>query len=146
MKKTHIIILVFIAATIAILIIYTGDISTYQTIASAKERPGKTVSIIAMLDTNSIIYNPITNPNYLSFVVKDTTGQSVKVVYYYEKPFDMEKSDRIVLKGKMENGIFEIKNKDGILIKCPSKYKDDMQIAKKNLQYTTSNNSSPSAN
>jgi cytochrome c-type biogenesis protein CcmE len=46
----------------------------------------------------------------------------------------MEKSSRIVLKGKMENGVFEIKKKDGILVKCPSKYKDDMNAAKKELE------------
>ncbi len=55
------------------------------------------------------------------------------MVYYFEKPFDMEKSDRIVLKGKMNGDIFEINRKDGILIKCPSKYKDDPKAAYNNL-------------
>jgi cytochrome c-type biogenesis protein CcmE len=55
------------------------------------------------------------------------------VRYYFEKPFDMEKSDRIVLKGKMKGEIFEITSKDGILIKCPSKYKDDPKAAQNNL-------------
>jgi hypothetical protein len=54
-------------------------------------------------------------------------------VYYYEKPYDMEKAERIVLKGKMKGDVFEIKSKDGILIKCPSKYKDDPKAASNNL-------------
>jgi cytochrome c-type biogenesis protein CcmE len=34
----------------------------------------------------------------------------------------MEKSERLVLKGKVQNGQFECKD---ILLKCPSKYKDN---------------------
>ncbi|MGO8056391.1 hypothetical protein, partial [Rhizobium leguminosarum] len=55
------------------------------------------------------------------------------VRYYFEKPMDMEKSDRIVLKGKMKDDVFEITDKTGILIKCPSKYKDDPKAASNNL-------------
>ena len=32
-----------------------------------------------------------------------------------------------------EQGIFEIRRKEGILIKCPSKYKDDPKAASNNL-------------
>ncbi|HEV3251199.1 MAG TPA: hypothetical protein VGZ71_09630, partial [Puia sp.] len=63
----------------------------------------------------------------------DTLGNKAKVVYYYEKPYDMDKAERIVLKGKMKDNIFEITNKEGILIKCPSKYKDDPEAARKTL-------------
>ena len=52
------------------------------------------------------------------------------------KPDDLEKAERIVLKGKMNGDVFEITQKDGILIKCPSKYKDDPEVAKKNLDKT----------
>jgi hypothetical protein len=45
----------------------------------------------------------------------------------------MDKTERIVLKGKMKDGVFDITQKDGILITCPSKYKDDPYIKKKNL-------------
>jgi cytochrome c-type biogenesis protein CcmE len=45
----------------------------------------------------------------------------------------MEKSERVVLKGKMHGDIFEITRKDGVLIKCPSKYKDDPKAASNNL-------------
>jgi hypothetical protein len=50
MKTTHIIILVLIAAAIAVLVQYTGDLTTYETIASAKEKEGKFVNLIAKLD------------------------------------------------------------------------------------------------
>ena len=90
--------------------------------------------VIAKLDKATLNYDAAKNPNYLTFEATDTLGERMKVAYYYEKPYDMEKSERIVLKGKMENGVFEIKKKDGILVKCPSKYKDDMDAAKKNLE------------
>lgn len=130
----HIVMLVLIAAAIAGLLIYMGDVTTYETIATAREKQGKAVMVIAKLDKNTLQYDAVKNPNYLTFEAIDTLGDRMKVAYYYEKPYDMEKSERIVLKGKMENGIFEIRKKDGILVKCPSKYKDDMNAAKKELQ------------
>jgi len=134
MKKLHIIILVLIAAAIAVLISFFGDLATYETIASAKQKAGKTVTIIAHLDKSQPLeYDPMKNPNYVSFHISDTLGNKAKVVYYYEKPYDLEKAERITLKGKMNGDVFEITRKDGILLKCPSKYKDDPNMAKKSL-------------
>ncbi|MEI6265517.1 MAG: cytochrome c maturation protein CcmE [Sphingobacteriia bacterium] len=123
MKTTHIIILVFIAAAIAVLVQYSGDLSTYETIASAKEREGKFVNLIAKIDKQQPVeYDAVKNPNYLSFTAMDTLGNTIKVVYHDAKPTDMEKSERIVLKGAVKNGVFDCTS---ILLKCPSKYKDD---------------------
>ncbi len=134
MKRSHIILLVIIAIAIGVLVSFMGSLSTYETIASAKLKTGKTVTLIASLDkTQPIEYNPAKDPNYLSFHISDTLGNKAKVVYHFEKPYDMEKAERIVLKGKMNGDVFEITQKDGILIKCPSKYKDDPEAAKKNL-------------
>ncbi|MCW3086683.1 MAG: cytochrome c-type biosis protein CcmE, heme chaperone [Sediminibacterium sp.] len=131
MKKTHIIILVFIAAAIVVLISYTGDLTTYETIASARQKEGKFVNLIAKLDKQQPMeYDAIKNPNYLSFTAVDTLGNSIKVIYHNNKPTDMEKSERIVLKGRVQGDHFECKD---ILLKCPSKYKDDPK-AMKNLQ------------
>lgn len=135
MKTTHIIILVFIAIAIGVLISYTGDLSSYETVASARQKEGKFVRLIAKVDKNAPIeYDAIKNPNYLVFTAVDTLGNSTKVVYRNSKPTDFEKSERLVLNGKMQNGQFECKD---MLLKCPSKYKDDPNMAKKNL--TTSN-------
>lgn len=117
-----------------VLLSFMGDLSTYETLASARQKEGKTVTVITQLDRSlPIEYNPAVNPNLTSFYVVDSLGNKARVVYYFEKPFDMEKSDRIVLKGKMKGDIFEINRKDGILIKCPSKYKDDPKAAYNNL-------------
>ena len=136
MKKLHIVALVSIAVVIAVLMSMMGDLSTYETLASARQKEGKTVTVIAKLDRsvpNPIEYNAAKNANYTSFHVVDSLGNKARVVYHFEKPFDMEKSERIVLKGKMKGDVFEITRKDGILIKCPSKYKDDPKAAQNNL-------------
>ncbi|MBO9572265.1 MAG: cytochrome c maturation protein CcmE [Chitinophagaceae bacterium] len=134
MKKVHVVMLVAIAAVIALLVSFMGDLSTYETLASAKQKEGKSVTVIAKLDkTSPIIYDPARNANFTSFHVTDSLGNRARVEYYFEKPYDMEKSERIVLKGKMKGDVFEITRKDGILIKCPSKYKDDPKAAQNNL-------------
>ena len=46
MKKSHIILLVLIAVAIVVLISYTGDLSSYETIASAKQKQGKFLNLI----------------------------------------------------------------------------------------------------
>jgi cytochrome c-type biogenesis protein CcmE len=136
MKMPHIIALVSIAAMIMVLLSFMGDLSTYETLASARQKEGKTVTVIARLDTTydkPIEYDALKNPNLTRFHVTDTLGNKATVVYYFEKPMDMEKSERIVIKGKMVGDQFEITSKDGILIKCPSKYKDDPRAASNNL-------------
>ena len=130
MKTSSIIILVAIAAAIGVLLMYSVDFSTYDTISSAKEKPGKYVHLIAKLDKSKPIqYDAIKDPNYLSFYAVDSLGVTTQVVYHNTKPPELEQSDRIVLKGKMEGNVFEC---DNILMKCPSKYKDD----KKQLEKT----------
>jgi cytochrome c-type biogenesis protein CcmE len=137
-KRTHIIVLIFFAIAIGVLISMMGNLSTYETIASAKQKEGKTVTIIAKLDNSKPIeFDPQKNPNYTSFHITDTLGNRARVVYYYEKPFDMEKAERLVISGKMNGDVFEIRQKDGILIKCPSKYKDDPKAASNNLNQTS---------
>ena len=132
MKKIHIILLVFIAITIGVLVSFMGTLSTYDTVLTAAKKKGRVVSIIARLDrTHPVEYDAIKNPNYLSFMALDSLGSSMKVIYRKEKPTNLEHSERLVLKGKMNDDHFECSE---ILMKCPSKYKDDMNEAKKNLQ------------
>lgn len=137
MKKTSIILLVLIAGAIAALMSYMGNLSTTETIASAIQKPGKTVSLSVSIAPNTLHYDPVKDPNYLTFTAIDSLGEKMPVAYYYEKPYDIEKVDRLTIKGKFENGIFHIREQKGILMKCPSKYKDDMDKAQKNLETTS---------
>jgi cytochrome c-type biogenesis protein CcmE len=131
MKTTHIFILVIIAVLIGVLLIYSADFSTYDTIESARQKQGKYVHLIAKLDKKQpVLYDAIKDPNYLSFYAVDSIGGSTKVVYHNAKPAELEQSERVVLKGKMEGNIFEC---DDILLKCPSKYKDDKRQLEKSV-------------
>ncbi len=131
MKRTHIILLVGIAALIAGLLSIGIDVSTYDSITSAKSKQGKFVHIIAKMDKNQPLeYDAIKNPNYLTFFAVDSLGAQTKVIYHNSKPADLEKSERLVMKGKMQDGHFECSD---ILLKCPSKYKDDEKQMQKNV-------------
>ncbi len=134
MKTSSIIILVLIAAAIGVLLMYSVDFSTYDTIESAKLKQGKYVHLIAKLDKSKPVqYDAIKDPNYVSFFAVDSLGGSIQVIYRNTKPAELEQSDRVVLKGKMQGNIFEC---DNILLKCPSKYKDDKkQLEKTVTQY-----------
>jgi cytochrome c-type biogenesis protein CcmE len=138
MKRTHIIILVGIAAMIAGLLSFSADFSTYDSINSAKEKQNKFVHIIAALDKKQPVeYDAIKDPNLLVFYAKDSLGGNTKVVYHNSKPADLEKSERIVMKGKMVQDHFECSD---ILLKCPSKYKDDKKQLEKDMELKASIN------
>lgn len=135
MKKIHIILLVLIAASIAVLISFLKTATTYDTVDTAVAKPGKFVHLMARLDRSQPVeYDALKDPNFLSFTAIDTLGKSVKVIYHNPKPENFEISERLVLKGKYMDGIFDCKS---IQTKCPSKYKDDMKATEKNIQSTT---------
>jgi cytochrome c-type biogenesis protein CcmE len=123
MKKTHIIFLVLIAVAIVVLISYTGDLSSYETVGSAKQKQGKFLNLIVKMDKSvPVEYNPVKDPNFLKFGVQDSLGSKISVVYHNTMPTDMDKSERLVLKGKVQGDVFECSS---IVLKCPSKYKDN---------------------
>jgi cytochrome c-type biogenesis protein CcmE len=136
MKKIHIVALVVIASAIAYLLItMSKDLTTYDTIASAQLKQGKFIHLIGRLDrTKPIEYDPVKDPNYLSFYAVDSLGGHTKVIYRNTKPVELEMSERIVMKGRMQGDVFECKE---ILMKCPSKYKDDPHQQQKALENKT---------
>ena len=140
MKKTQIILLVLIVAAIAGLISLmptsgVSSMSSYESIASAKEKQGKFVHVVAKLDKSQPIeYDKVKNPNYLSFTAIDSVGGTVKVIYNNAMPDNLEHSDRLVMKGKMVGDVFEC---DGILMKCPSKYTDDPNRIQESINKNT---------
>jgi cytochrome c-type biogenesis protein CcmE len=132
MKKIHIVLLVLIAGAIAVLISFLQTTTTYDTVQTAMDKPGKFVHLMARWDKNQPMeYDALKDPNFLSFTAVDTLGKSVKVIYHNPKPENFEISERLVLKGKYNNGIFDCSS---IQTKCPSKYKDDMKAAQKNAE------------
>ena len=108
MKKIHIILLVFIAIAIGVLISFLNITTTYDTVQTAMDKPGKFVHLMARWDkTQPLEYDALKDPNYLSFTAVDTLGKSVRVVYHNPKPENFEMSEKMVLQGKYEDGIFK---------------------------------------
>lgn len=132
MKKIYLFFLVLLAGAIAYVVSYSARLTTYDTIASAMKKKGAYVHLITGLDTSyPIEYDPIKNPNHLVFYAKDTTGATVKVIYKNTKPADLEKSTQLVLKGEMRDTYFHCRE---ILLKCPSKYKDDRKRLNEDIE------------
>ena len=67
-------------------------------------------------------YNPEKDPNYFSFFIKDNKGVEKKVILFAAKPQDFELSEQIVVTGQMKGEVFYASD---LLMKCPSKYKDE---------------------
>ena len=123
MKKTHIILLVFVAAAIAIVVSMFGSFSTYETFASAAKQPQKQFHVMGYLDkSKAMVYDPLKDPNRFTFFVKDKQGTVSEVIFSGAKPTDIEKSEQIVMTGRMDGNTFHCNQ---IQMKCPSKYKKD---------------------
>lgn len=136
MKKLHIVLLILVVASIVGMSFFIKDLTTQENFTSAQEKKDKYVVIKAKLDkATPIEYDAVKNPNMTVFYALDNEGQRQKVVYNNAKITDMERSEGLDLNGYMRDGYFEC-NK--IQTKCPSKYKDDMKAAQKNLPDGTS--------
>lgn len=122
MKKAYIIAIVAIAAAIAIIVSASRDVTNYVTFSQAKENASR-VKISGELDRDmDIEYDPIESPNIVTFHMIDQEGRSEKVILKQPKPQDFELSESVVVTGKMKNDVFVA---DEVLLKCPSKYKDE---------------------
>lgn len=123
MKKTHIIALVFIAVLVGVLISMLGDFSRYETFDSSYAMKGKEINVVGELEKDApLIYDPLKDPNKFTFYLKDDRGNVREVIYRNEKPRDFERSEKIVVTGKMEGDVFMASK---ILMKCPSKYVEE---------------------
>ena len=126
MKKSSIIGIIIIAIAIGVIISTYADSSTYGTFADAHETSSE-LHVVGKLDKEKeMIYNPKENANYFAFYMKDNKGEQCKVVFNGTKPQDFERSEQIVLTGKMVGQEFHASK---ILMKCPSKYtKDKVEV------------------
>ncbi len=132
MKKTHILGLIAIAIAIGALISIAGQASTYTNFTEAKMRLDQNHQVVGHLSTDKpVVYNPEKDANSFSFYMKDDNGTELQVICQKEKPAEFERSEQIVLKGKMQGEVFVAHD---ILLKCPSKYQDEM-IQNKNIIY-----------
>lgn len=120
MKKIHIIAIIIIAVGLAVIVSTISNSSTYAPFSEAIEHEGRTYHVVGKLNLEKgFIYNPEQNANLFGFYLVDNEGLEKKVLYNGTKPQDFERSEQIVVIGKMNGQEFHAAQ---ILMKCPSKY------------------------
>jgi cytochrome c-type biogenesis protein CcmE len=123
MKKVHIIVLLLLAVTVGVILAMTGDYTTYANFVQAKEKTNKSVNVVGYLAKDKPMnYDPQKDPNFFSFTMLDKEGNEQKVVYKGSKPQDFERSEQLVVKGRVSGDVFAASE---ISMKCPSKYVND---------------------
>ncbi len=123
MKRGHIIAIIIIAIGIFALFNAFGDMSRYSTFEDSEKTPDELVKVVGVLSKDKpVVYNPEEDPNLFSFHMKDAENNERRVVMNAAKPQDFNKSEKIVLTGKMVGENFVATD---MLLKCPSKYKDE---------------------
>ena len=122
MKTIHIILILIVVVAIAVVVSTLTDSNTYADFDQAAKNPGREYHVIGKLNREKTIdYDPQVNPNLFSFYMFDEKGVERKVIYHNAKPQDFEKSEKVVIVGKMNGEEFVATN---MLLKCPSKYND----------------------
>lgn len=126
MKKLHILGIIIIAIAIGVIFVSLKNTSTYADFTEALSNPDHEYHVVGKLDKGQPqIYDPKINPDEFLFSMVDNKGVVKQVVLHKSRPQDFEKSEQIVLIGKMKNGSFHAND---ILMKCPSKYNEPKQI------------------
>ena len=122
MKIKFLVLLVVAAVAVGVILSTFADASVYADFKQARNAPDREFHIIGTLDTaRAIVYDPA-SPNYMSFYLTDDKGETLLVEYYNAKPQDFEKSEKVVITGKIQGDRFVA---GSLLLKCPSKYNED---------------------
>lgn len=129
MKKSHILVIIVIAAAIGILVSTAGDASTYVGFGEAYEMATagnkKDIHVVGELTKdaagNVIGIEPGVDKVSFSFTLVDENGKKQKVEYAEPMPQDFTKSEKVVVIGRYEGDVFKASK---ILLKCPSKYQE----------------------
>lgn len=122
MKRSHIVGIVLIAVAIGVIISTYADTSTYADFTRAGKTGDEIHVVGTLVQDKPLFYDPVKDANYFSFYMADEDGVECKVVFNGTKPQDFERSEQIVLVGRMKGEEFYASK---ILMKCPSKYTED---------------------
>jgi len=122
MKKIHIVGIIVIAVAIGVIFTSLKNTSTYADFTEALANPDKEYHVVGKLNKNEpTVYDPKINADEFIFTLVDNKGVEKRVVLHKSKPQDFERSEQIVIIGKMQGDQFHAND---ILMKCPSKYND----------------------
>ncbi len=125
MKRSHIAIIITIAVAIGAIMVAINDASTYVGFAQADATPGTKYTVIGYLDKDAPLdYNA--RAQKFAFTAIDKEGNKKQVIYNQPKPQDFERSEEITMKGFSTDSAFIAEE---ILMKCPSKYNEQNDMA-----------------
>ena len=106
-----------LVAAIAIgLTSFKQTMTTYTDFAGARARPHEDVQVAGMLASRSYVMKP--SELYLSFSLRDSTGDTMHVEYHGIVPGNFAQAMGLVAVGRFQGDHFEAKQ---LLVKCPSK-------------------------
>ncbi len=138
MRKSAIIGLITIAICIGFLVSLNADSDTYSNFTEAASSDKEEHVMGYWEKSKGMHYDAAKDPNHFAFFMRDDKGKVKQVVLNGTKPQDFERSEKIVLIGKMENDTFYASK---ILMKCPSKYNDELVEVQKDGQVKPFNKS-----
>jgi len=129
MKKSHILIIVVIAAAIGIIITTAGDASTYVNFDEAEEMAlagsKKDIHVVGVLKKDEaghvVGIQEGADKVSFSFLMVDDKGREQLVEYHEPMPPDFTRSEKVVVVGSYTGETFKASK---ILLKCPSKYQE----------------------
>ncbi len=130
MKKSHLFGILVIGIAILVIITTAGDASTYVSFKEAKNLAEKgkdtKVHVVGKLNKNEkgeiVGIEPSADKLSFSFQMVDNNHEIQQVFYKDPMPPDFKRSEQIVVVGTYKNSAFYA---DQILLKCPSKYKEE---------------------
>ncbi len=129
MKKSHILIIIIIAAAIGIVVSTADDASTYVTFDQAYQLAsnGRQASIHVVGELkkdasgNVVGIMPGADLVSFSFIMIDDNKKEQLVVFNEPMPQDFTRSEKVVVIGSYRDDTFVAEK---ILLKCPSKYQE----------------------
>ena len=132
MKKIHIVAIAMILVGVVVMVFMTKDMAQFASFEQAKVQPKESFKINGdLVKEKPMVYDPLKDANHFSFYMKDRAKGGVEqVVFRGAKPQDFERSEEIVLTGHYgDDGAFYATD---MLMKCPSKYKNEEIFVKGN--------------
>lgn len=124
MKTKTIVGLVLMGAFASLLLMNFGDqVGGYMNFAQAAESGSRAHVVGKWVEEQHFEYDR--ESNQFSFMMKDSEGAMMRVVYHNPKPPNFEDAESVVVEGKMNGEVFEA---EYILVKCPSKYNDTRSL------------------
>lgn len=122
MKKIHIVALIVLALGVSMIVLQAKQVTSYANFNDAQGKTEKVKVAGTLVKNKPMVYEPEKDANKFMFYLKDQNNVELQVMLMKPKPQDFELSEQVVVTGEMKNGVFVAND---VLMKCPSKYKDN---------------------